>query len=309
MTCRNLESGFCNENVHKIIEKMAQRRDKKNYIGGLFGDSTKYPILEGNECIQYLQEHLPFHLPQIEYVLSDVMRKFRDFFNDTVYILDIGSGPATVPLAFCRLSVIRFQHRYNLKITTVEPSTGFNDMISIFKATNTNKSVEIVNMLDYKISDDDFVNDESMFETGYDWIIIANSISAFCRDPSMSEGDKIASVNKLLNKLICMLLPHSNNNELLLTIIETGKTSYFDFIKYLTDIERLFFGELRIKKTVHTINNPSIVNFEKIPNRKRGKSKYSIDVPEIMNCRFYRTKYQDHYSPYINSKSLLLELR
>jgi hypothetical protein len=64
----------------------------------------KYPYFEGDDCIRYLHQYLPFHLPQIEHVLKSVLQS--DIFIDksTINILDIGSGPATVPLALLKLS-------------------------------------------------------------------------------------------------------------------------------------------------------------------------------------------------------------
>ena len=48
--------------------------------------------------------------------------------------------------------------------------------------------------LKYNFFDEDFMNDESVFKLGYDWIIIANFITAI--------GERVAyqDVNKLLNK-------------------------------------------------------------------------------------------------------------
>ena len=290
MTCINIGNKFCDENAHNIIEKMVQGRNRESYIGGLFDDPINYPILEGNECIQYLQEHLPFHLPQIEHVLSVIMRESGDLLNDPVNIMDLGSGPATVPLAFSRTSIIRYhQRRYsrNLRITTVEPSTGFNAMINIFKATNTNRSVEIINTLKYKLFEDKFMSDKSVFEMGYDWIIIANSISA------IGKGRSNQDLNKILNEFITNVLCYSHNRDnVLLTIIE-GKGSlgkYFDIPSYLSEIEKIGFDDLKIIKTVSPIN-------------------LQLSVPYIKDCKFYKTKYPDHYKPYVNSKSLLLELR
>jgi len=280
MTCKNVESGFCNENVHNIIEKMGQGRFSDYYIGGLFY-SPQYRILEGPECIQYLQEHVPFHLPPIKIVLDNVIWESKDFFNHTINILDLCSGPATVPLAFCKIPSIRYARKHKFDITTVEPSEGFNNMINIFKATNTNEFIEIVNNLKYNIFDDNFMKDEAVFKAGYNWIIIANSISA------IGEGRSNQEANKILNKFISKVLYYSD--KVLLTIIEGSLTSYFDFINYLDNIERTGFDDLKIIKTVSPIKQ------------------FQIRTPEIMGCEFYKTKYPDHYSPYINSKSLLLE--
>lgn len=284
MICKNVLNKFCDENVHNIIKQMGQGRFCDKYEKCSLFASTEYPLFKGQECIQYLQEYVPFHLPQIEPVLSAVMRESSDLLNNPVNIMDLCSGPATVPLAFCRCAIIRYRLRdsRNLKITTVEPSTGFNAMINIFKATNANIAVEIVNTLKYELFEDNFMNDESVFRTGYDWIIIANSISA------IGKGSTYNKVNTRLNKLISKVLCYSD--KVLLTIIESNQTKYFNSINYLSKIEEIGFRGLRIIKTISTMNE-------------------QLSVPEIMNCEFYKTKYPDHYLPYINSKTLLLELR
>ncbi len=284
MTCRNIIKRFCNENVHNTIEQMGQGRFSDHYIGHLF-DGCEYRIFEGLDCIQYLQEYVPLHLPQIEYVLDRVIDASNEFFTDTINIIDLGSGPATVPLAFCRLSIIN-QHRYNLKITTVEPSDGFNVMINIFKATNANRSVEIVKTLKCNLFEDNFMNDESVFRTGYNWIIIANSISAIGKDRRFRE------VNDILGRFVVNLLRYGE--KVILTIIESSSRKYFDIQGYLSEIENIGFNDLEIIKTIVPINNKLLDEVEMY----------------IKSSELYKTHSGNpRYSPYINSKSLLLELR
>lgn len=62
-----------------------------------------YPIFEGDECKKYIHEYVPLHLPQIVYVLRHILQKTIFEEAQSIKILDIGTGPATVPLAFCRL--------------------------------------------------------------------------------------------------------------------------------------------------------------------------------------------------------------
>lgn len=285
MTCKNIINGFCNENVHNIIENMGQGRFCDHYIGYLF-DGSEYRVFEGQECIQYLQEYVPLHLPQIEYVLNRVIDASREFFTDTISIMDLGSGPATVPLAFCRLSKFRYQHRYKLKITTVEPSDGFNNMINIFKATNANRSVEIVKTLKYKLFEDNFMNDELVFETGYNWIIIANSISAIGR------GRTFREVNDILGRFVVNVLCYSE--KVILTIIESSSRKYFNIPVYLSKIENIGFNDLKIIKTIVPINNKLLDEVERYIKSSEVYTTHPIDPK---------------YKPYINSKSLLLELR
>lgn len=259
---------------------MGQGRFIDYYIGGLYG-SSQYRILEGQDCIQYLQEQLPFHLPQIKIVLLNVIREITDLFTDTINIIDVGCGPATVPLAFCKIPAIDYLCKYKYKITTVEASEGFNNMIDIFMNTNTNESIEIVNTFKYNIFDESLFSDESIFENGHNWVIIANFISALARGRSNVE------LNEFLDKFISKVLQYSD--KVLLSFIESGLTRYFDFINYFDSIEIIGFNNLKIIRTMSSIKQ------------------FQIRTPEIKRCKFYITKDRDHYSPYINSKSLLLE--
>jgi len=280
MACENAKSNYCNENVHNIVEKMMQGQFKEDYIGGLFND-PEYPTFEKlEECIQYLQEYVPLHLPQIEKVLETILPCFINPARP-IKILDYGSGPATVALAFCRL-LPRLNNKHRLKITTVETSEEFNNMINIFRAENANESIKIAACFKYGLLDDRLMDDKSIFQIGHNWIIMANVLSAIGKDMGFKE------VNGKLNRFIYNMLLYSRN--VLLTIVETSTITYFNAPDYLSKIETIGFDNLKIIGTT-----PPVINER-------------IDAPWIMNCKFYRTG-NDCSSPIINSKSLLLGLK
>lgn len=244
----------------------------------------KYRKLEGPECIQYLHEYVPLHLPQITYVLSDILTRkiFTD--NQTINIMDFGSGPATVPLALCRVKENEIKDR-KFKITTVEASKTFNNMIQDFKFKNKNKSVHIINNIECDAID--FIN-KMEFKGGYNWIIIANSITVLGEDRSFEE------VNIILNKFIFNILNCNkklgDSNKILITFIESGAQDKFDFkfIDYLSEIENIGFTNLEI--------------IDSIQKNTRIEAKW------ILDCDFYKTG-NNLYKANINSKSLLLELK
>ena len=274
--CENIATHICNEQVHNIIYNIIERYSQfysPFYIGGLF-DVVDYPIFEGKECIQYLQEFVPFHLPQIETVLSNMLNYFSlNFPNSTISVLDIGSGPATVALAFCRL-FNRIQYQINLEITTVEASNTFNNMIDMYSQGNLNNNVRIVENI--RSNFNDFMNSlEERKGKFINWVIMANFISAI--------GDSVESINQILNRFLCNLL--QSNQQIMFTFIETRCQR-----NYTNNVDTTGFDNLRIVR----IESPMI-------NQK-------INAPWIMNCKFYKTKYTDHHYPYINSKSLLLEI-
>jgi len=242
------------------------------YKGGLF-DEPEYTIFEGAKCIQYLQEYVPFHIPQIEYVLCNTLQKLKCIPKKRS-ILDIGSGPATVPLAFCKLLSSR-KYEIILEITTVEASKGFNDMINIFRKVNANDNVEIVENL--RSTFQDFISNAKRWRGRFDWVIMANCISGI--------GQSVDDVNRILNKLVAGLL--NSRQKIILTVIETKSSFLKNCIKSLGTTS---FKDLRILRTI----------FQTIDKR--------IDASWLKNCKFYETRY-GNYRPYINSKSLLLELK
>ncbi len=254
----------------------------KVYKGDLF-KGKGYPIPEGKKCFQYLQEYVPFHLPQIEYVLKDVMAKYC-FDDMALNIMDIGSGPATVPLAFCRLDPNEYPYT-KFNITTIEASKTFNDMISVFECMNKYKTVEVDCKLNHNIAD--LTNSASEYKIGYNWIIFANSISAI--------GKSEEEAHKRLNKFISNILKRNKklgySNTILLTIIEGGSESYFpEKNDYLSKIESIPFDDLKRIKYIQPTEN-------------------SIEVRWIKKCEFFNFGKSNMYKPYIYSKSLLLELK
>jgi uncharacterized protein YqgV (UPF0045/DUF77 family) len=154
-------------------------------------------------------------------------------------------------------------------------------MISTFKKVKT-EGIEIVDNLKYNFPDIDLKIDTNF---QIDWIIIANSMSPI--------GDKKSSkdVNLIFNKFITERLHNGNSNyKILLTIIEGNDDEFFDIIEYLEQIEKIGFSDLRIIESKMT--------FTKMPKHE----------DKILLCKFYKT-HTKFCTPYINSKSLLLELK
>lgn len=235
----------------------------------------KYPVFDKDDCIAYLHQYSPFHLPQIEYVLKSILQS--DIFIDksTINILDIGSGPATVSVALLKLNDKR-----DIKIISIEPNDQFDKMISNFKEVKTD-CIEIFENLKINFPDNDLKIDKNF---KIDWIIIANTIS------SIGCGKSYEDVNMIFNKFVSERLHNGNNDyKILLTIIEGNKETFFKSTKYLEQIEKIGFPDLKIIE--------SKITFLKMP-----------DQEEIRHCKFFKTQ-NSICTPYINSKSLLLELK
>ncbi len=115
----------------------------------------------------------------------------------------------------------------------------------------------------------DFINRAFERKGHFYWVIVANFVTG------------IGSYNELDRLLTNLISP---NKPILLTIIETGKLK--------TYIENISFESLKITRIVSNINN--------VP----------VNADWLRNCRLYKTDPSyPKYKPYVNSKSLLLELK
>lgn len=258
----------------------------KYFKGGLF-KGNEYPILNEDQCIQYIHEYVPFHLPQINQVIGDILQKNIFDENQTIRIIDIGSGPATVPLAFCRLKKDELQNR-KFKITTVEASEACNEKIEIFNNSNKNKPIYKAALIKSDILD--FMK-ISNFKMGCDWIIMANSFSSICKNVSEAR-----TIHNIFNEFIFNILNSNKNfnySRIILTIIEGKVMKFFDASSYLSNIENVVFDDF------------SVTPIE-LSQQYNGEN---IDREWIKNCEFYNYKLSNRHRPAINSWSYLLELK
>jgi len=256
---------------------MLQGNYNPNYRGGLnFG--SPYPIFEGDQCFQYLQEYVPLHLPQINRGLENCLEYYKNK-SLTISVLDIGSGPATVALAFCKQLNGCDEYGFDIGITTIEASDTFNQMIEKFNEISSNKNIVILQNFNCTFTNiiENRIAEKNKGE--YDWVIIANFLSGI--------GKSVDDVNRKLNRLLAGLL--NPRQKIMLTIIETG----LSFPKNCIDkLGATGFEDIRIKSVFQAID------------------KQPIDASWLKNCNFYRTDPSyPKYKPYVNSKSLLLELK
>ena len=227
MPCNNINTNFCTNNVHNIINAMIAGREQQGFIGGLFND-TEYHIFENQKCVQYLQEYIPLHLPIIRNELVKTINKYFIGFGE-INILDFCAGPATVALAFCRIFG-NSEIKKIINIDTIEASNGFNEMISKFKMINTCNCVNINNQFKFNVN---CGIEEKIPELNYDWIILANAISAIGQE----HKDDFAYINNYFNKLFTKIL--QNKKTALLTIIESNVQKFFKITEYLNQTEKI----------------------------------------------------------------------
>jgi ribosomal protein RSM22 (predicted rRNA methylase) len=277
--CLNSINNICTADIHNLLKGTSCDVKNAYYRGDLFRNSFSYPIFEGEQCLQYIREYVPFHLPQIVHSLQRLFEnlEFVKYINGKNYlnILDLGSGPATVELAFMRL-LNKIQTNTEFRFTTLEASRTFNSIIEKMKNDNRNSQVRIINNVNSTFND---FSDNCENQSGnFDWLIMANFLAG------IGQGKNFEETNNILDKLISKLLVPGKN--IILTIIETKNTKFFNIPVYLSQ------------------NN----NFESLEVIKEFRYFGQISTQSPLNCCFYRTKYS-LCNPYVNTKTLILKLK
>jgi hypothetical protein len=173
--CANLAAGHCTNRIHSAVTRMIGGRGKPAYVGGLFS-AAGYPGFTGTQCVQYVQEYLPFHLPQIEHGLFNAYKAIGATFpaDRPVRVLDIGSGPASVALALdCLVSNGKIAGRFI--VDTVEPSIGFGQMIDQARGALAGGPVEISRLFSAQLPEWMQYARTGLYK--YDWLVMANVLS------------------------------------------------------------------------------------------------------------------------------------
>jgi hypothetical protein len=227
------------------------------YIGGLF-HSGGYPVFSNDQCAQYVQEYLPFHLPQIEEGLRTAYNAVGTTFpiDRPVRVLDIGSGPASTALALDSLvSSNIISGRFT--VDTVEPSLGFNRMIDRARSALASGPVEIGEQ--YLSQFPSWMQYDHSGNPKYDWIIMANALSPITLALN-NDGAKLRSmITELLSK-------SGRECGCSATFIESGCGTYGHPILALKDLKE----------------NGYMIIGHGLPR--------TISAAHILKCRFYRTR-------------------
>lgn len=277
--CLNIKNNICSKEIHRLIKSTGCDVSDTYYRGDLFKNSISYPIFEEEQCLQYIREYVPYHLPQIVYSLLKLFDnpEFIKYIKGKRYlnILDLGSGPATVELAFLRL-LNKISNNQKFKFSTVEASKRFNSIIENMKYENVNNQVKIIN--NFNLDFNSYLNICENQKDNFDWVIMANFLAG------IGQGKSFEGTTKTINKLISNLLVPNKN--IILTIIETNNRKFFDIPNYLSQ------------------NN----NFQSLEVIKEFRYFEQIIDQSPLNCCFYRTKF-GLCKPYINMKTLILKLK
>ena len=104
-------------------------------------------------------------------------------------------------------------------------------MIKVYKSINKCNNVIINKKFKFNVRNDDIF--EQISDLSYDWIILANSISAI----RLGYDDKINFINNYFNRLITKIL--QTNEFIVLTIIESNNQRFFAIPNYLRQIENI----------------------------------------------------------------------
>lgn len=280
----------CCENIHNIIKAMLGdlRRDRNDPM--LYFNFNK--LLQDNycrdltpqQCVDYTQEYGLYHIPQVQEAIQLVDQQYGILQRTRINVLDLFGGPLTVELAFYRLlnrlDADSTSHCEQIKFTAVDKQPYFSVMAKKFKKINKNEIINISNPLTRDILVDGPLPDNHY--TKYDWVIIANGITALFSNVIDAEIDQ--AFEKLINSI------PFRDGKVILSVIETKGDSINVFLDRMTDIE---FKQFNVIET-----GPRVVN-------------QPLHRPYLQHCDFTRstqpTNPNWHIDPTLTCNTLILE--
>lgn len=172
------------------------------------------PFTDVDQCMRYLRQYMPLHMPQIERAVLGSLRTHQ-FGRNHIRVLDIGSGPGTL---FCVLSALHSRHPaefrdYTFEYSPLDPSKPFIDFFSVIAQHVDKDGVMTGHAHNCRITDLKKKDLRSI-----DWFFVGNAIT-----PLIAHAGTIdAAVEQLHTAVAASIVP-----DCLLTIAENTATADF----------------------------------------------------------------------------------
>ncbi len=251
---KNLKRGYCHRTVHAA--KAAMLSGKLNPFGfssrsRLFPPGS-YPVFENGKGARYLREYAPLHLPQVEHGLSAAYQALIKSGRCPRRILDVGSGPGTVPLAL-RNVIHRDGIQGNWRVDSIEPSSEFCAMLKTSRSALGSHPIYLNQPMQMGIQE--YLDLRKPCAT--DWIVMANVLSA------LVQGQSPEFTCRLINRLF--EYQKTVGAAPALTLIEGSCDTYIDPYVHF----RALAANFRV------ICRQGLIRSVQLPS------------PHILNCRYY----------------------
>ena len=179
------------------------------------------PFTDADQCMRYLRQYMPLHMPQLEQAVLSTLRSHR-FNGKHIRVLDIGSGPGTL---FCVLSALQVTHPndigdFTFEYCPLDPSGPFIEFFKIIADNVQNDRIKPGSPFNCKVSDLDKKDLRSI-----DWFFVANAITPLIAHA----GDIGRAVAEIHRTVTSSVAPGR-----MLTIAEnTASTDFADFCEAL----------------------------------------------------------------------------
>lgn len=192
-------------------------------------DSSVYTRFdEPEQCMRYLRQYMPLHMPQIEEAVRRTLEAHNEHGNpgDTsqIRILDIGAGPGTL---YCVLAAMFGRQDEALRNCTFEycpldPSKVFLDFVRIICANVTHDRLKLGHQFNCSLDD---MPEKDL--RGIDWFFLGNVVT-----PMLASTPDVASVAHRIGHAFTASVAKTT----LLTIAEnSGTANFFQFCKALEE--------------------------------------------------------------------------
>ncbi len=260
--CANLVAGRCTPRVHAAMAGMLAVAPRECAPGRLFAPGA-YPLFENGRGARYVREYLPLHLPQLEYGLEQAFPTVCDAHQSPgrpIRVLDVGSGPASVPMALDRL-VSAGRIAGSFEVQPIEQSAEFCSMLRI--AGESLRSGQVVIREPRQMTLEQYISQpDAAGLYACDWVVMGNVLSPLAH--GKSPADYSGLIRRLMERHMTMA------GSPVLTAIEGSCSTYVQPYPFMRELAAQF-TLVREVGLSHSVQ---------------------LDRPAIRNCAYYRGPYQ-----------------
>ncbi len=216
----SIHEGRCPPGFHEARERICELypnaySQTNTYIKQSLNSSIYTAFDNEVDCIRYLRQYQPLHMPQIEAAVEFTMGE-KIHAPENIHILDIGGGAGSLYCVLTSLLHRGFYEHNTFEITIIDPSEIFLKFVDIITERVNHPQLKLRDKLCCRL--DQVPQMAQVID--FDWYFIANAIT-----PLIAHS---GCVNSAVDTLYDVMMTDDNVKMKKIIIAENTRTSDFD---------------------------------------------------------------------------------
>lgn len=235
----SIHEGHCSPGLHEARERIYvlypnAYSQTETYVPQHLDSSIYIDFDSDVECIRYLRQYQPLHMPQIETAVEYTM-EINGHDPKNIHILDIGGGAGSLYCVLASLLHRGFYEHKTFEITIIEPSEIFLKYVDIVTERVNHPRLKLREKLNCRLDQVPQITQVKDF----DWYFIANTITPLIKHA----GSVTSAVDTLYDVILT-----NDKNFMKIIIAENRKT--YDFEEFCDKLKiKGLYCEVEKKKS------------------------------------------------------------